>query len=40
MTQVQVVKVFQYAEISLKADAIQLAGMKSPLPALARRRES
>lgn len=40
MTQAQVVKVPQYAEISLKAGAIQLAGMKSPLLAPARRGES
>lgn len=40
MTQVQVVKVPQYAEISLKADAIQLAGMKSPPRVAARCGES
>lgn len=40
MTQAQVVKVPQYAEISLKADAIKLAGMKSPLRDLAQCGES
>lgn len=40
MTQAEVVKVTQYAEMSLKADVIKLAGMKSPLPALAQRRGS
>lgn len=40
MTQAQVVKVPQSAEISLKADAIELARMKSQLPSLARCGES